>query len=174
MKRIGICIGIIGLLLLNGCTATSSPGMSEAKYYGESFKVDADDKVNVIVDKSKDVDIKNEGKQRLAQLIKQDIDLLKKYNNRNGKSNKYLVKVYITKYDKGNAFARFMLAGAGQIHVDGTVIVYALPSKSKIEEFNITKTFAWGGIYGGTTSIKEVAEGFAMGAAETITDQKKK
>jgi len=174
MKRIGLYAGILGLLLLNGCTATSSPGIANAKVYSKTFKIDAQDSVAVTVTNEKLVDIKNEGKKRLAQKIKQDIDLLKKYNSIDNKNRKYLVKVHITKYDKGNAFARFMIAGAGQIHVDGIITVYELPSKQKVEEFKITKTFAWGGIYGGTTTIKEVGEGFAMGVAETVTGQKKK
>ncbi len=32
------------------------------------------------------------------------------------------LKIVFTRYDDGNAFARFMLAGLGQIHIDGDVI----------------------------------------------------
>jgi hypothetical protein len=167
-------LGVMGIFILSGCTATSSPGLAETKKYVKEFKVDKNDGVNVVVTNAKGIDIKSEGKVRLAEAIKKDIDILKKYNMDTGKPEQYLVKVHITKYDKGNAFARFMIAGAGQIHVDGVIDVYTLPSKRKVEEFKITKTFAWGGLYGGATTIKEVGEGFAMGVAETITNQKKR
>jgi len=167
-------IASASLFVLSGCTATSSPGLAQAKYYGKRFKVDSNDNIKVIVTNKKGLDIKSEGKKRLAEVIKRDIDLLKKYNVQPGNTNKYLIQVHITNYDKGNAFARFMIAGAGQIHINGTITVYELPSKIKIETFDIAKTFAWGGIYGGATTIKEVGEGFAMGVAETVTHQKRK
>ncbi len=167
-------MGVASIFILSGCSATSSPGPAQVKHYGKVFKVDNDDKVTVLVSNDKTVDITDEGKKHLSQMIKEDINLLKKYNTAGEKSNKYLIGVHITNYDKGNAFARFMIAGAGQIHVDGTISVYSLPNKIKLEEFNIQKTFAWGGIYGGATTIKEVGEGFAMGVAETVTGQKEK
>ena len=167
-------LGIGSIFIMSGCTATSSPGLANAKVYTKDFKVDARDTVTVTVTNNKTIDIKSEGKKRLAKKIKQDIDLLKKYNSVDNKNKRYLVKVHITKYDKGNAFARFMIAGAGSIHVDGIITVYDLPSKRKVKDFSITKTFAWGGIYGGATTIKEVGEGFAMGVAETVTGQQKK
>jgi len=167
-------LGITSIIVLSGCTATSSPGLVKSNKYVKDFNVDSNDKVKVVVTNVAGLDIKEEGKIHLAEVIKKDTNILKKYNINSGKPNQYLVKVHITKYDKGNAFARFMIAGAGQIHVDGIITVYTLPSKRKAEEFKITKTFAWGGIYGGATSIKEVGEGFAMGVAETVTDQKEK
>ena len=167
-------VGITSIFVLSGCTAGSSPGLAKTTKYVKSFKVDKNDQVQVVVSNVQGLDIKSEGRKRLAQMIKKDVDVLKKYNKDAGGVDRYLIKVHITKYDKGNAFARFMIAGAGQIHVDGTVTVYTLPSKRKVEEFKITKTFAWGGIYGGVTTIKEVGEGFAMGVAETVTQQKAK
>jgi len=35
-------------------------------------------------------------------------------------------------------------------------------------KFEATKTFAWGGIYGATTSIETVQEGFAKAVADGI------
>ena len=167
-------VGTASIFFMNGCTATSSPGPAKAKLYVKDFKIDANDHVEVVVTKNKTVAIKKEGEKRLAAIIKKDIDHLKRYNKVTGKTNKYLVNVHITNYDEGNAFARFMIAGAGQIHVDGEILVYELPEKIKVEEFNITKTFAWGGIYGASITIQEVGEGFAEGVAETVTKQKRK
>ena len=165
--------GITTLFVMSGCTATSGPGATQVKQYKQGFRVDNNDKVKVVVTHKEGIDIKEEGKKRLAQIIKKDIDELKQKNTNSGRSNQYLIKVHITKYDKGNAFARFVIAGAGQIHVDGIISVIELPSKKEVEEFNINKTFAWGGVYGGVTTIKEVGEGFAEGVAETVTGQEK-
>ena len=82
------------------------------------------------------------------------------------------IPVLVTRYDKGNAFARFMLAGLGQIHIDGKVSVLLLPDRKKVAEFDIDKTFAWGGIYGGVTSIEDVEQGFAEGVAKAVTNVK--
>lgn len=77
--------------------------------------------------------------------------------------------VLMTRYDKGSALARAMLAGIGRIHVDAKVTVFALSQRQKIAEFDIDKMFAWGGIYGALTSVEDVEQGFAEGVAEAVT-----
>lgn len=56
-----------------------------------------------------------------------------------------------------------MLAGLGQIHIDGDVTMYALPDHSKVGDFHLKKTFAWGGIYGSSTSMEDIETTFADG-----------
>lgn len=111
------------------------------------------------VEASQGVSIADYEKQRLAQRIKQKIDTQKMNGAVPGDKHDYEIEVLLTQYEKGNAFARFMLAGLGQIHIDSHVAVLALPDRTKVGEFDIDKTFAWGGIYGGTTSIEDVEEG---------------
>jgi hypothetical protein len=65
-----------------------------------------------------------------------------------------------------------MLAGLGQIHVDATIRLLELPDNKKVGEFTVNKTFAWGGLYGGATSIEDVEKGFADGVAAALTGQK--
>jgi hypothetical protein len=55
----------------------------------------------------------------------------------------------------GNAYARSMLAGLAQIHIDVRVALIALPERQSLSEFDVSKTIAWGGIYGGATSIDD-------------------
>ncbi len=62
----------------------------------------------------------------------------------------------MTRYDKGSAFARFMLAGLGQIHVDATVSLRDPARDVSLGEYEVNKTFAWGGIYGASTTIEDV------------------
>src|SRR5215475_2803143 len=71
------------------------------------------------------------------------------------------VSIAFTRYEKGNAFARFMLAGLGQIHIDAEVTLEDYTRQAALAKYEVTKTFAWGGIYGASTSIEDVEEGFA-------------
>src|SRR5262249_50875123 len=69
--------------------------------------------------------------------------------------------VQLTRYDKGSAFARAMLAGLGGIHIDGKVSLKDAAKDAPLGEYEVNKTFAWGGIYGASTSIEDVEVGFA-------------
>lgn len=76
--------------------------------------------------------------------------------------------VELKRYDEGSAFARFMLIGLGQIHIDADVILSDFVSKDKLAQYEVTKTFAWGGIYGGATGIKDVEAGFCQAVSDSI------
>jgi hypothetical protein len=80
--------------------------------------------------------------------------------------------VQLTRYDKGNAFARAMLAGLGRIHIDGKVSLKDPAKDAPLGEYEVNKTFAWGGLYGSLTSIEDVEVGFAEGVADAILGQR--
>ena len=84
------------------------------------------------------------------------------------------VTVTVTRYDEGSAFARAMLAGLGQIHIDGTVSLRDRARDVPLGEYEVNKTFAWGGVYGASTSIRDVEEGFAQGVATLILGEESK
>jgi hypothetical protein len=44
-----------------------------------------------------------------------------------------------------------MLAGLGQIHIDADVILREYEKNESLAKYEVKKTFAWGGIYGGAT-----------------------
>ena len=44
-------------------------------------------------------------------------------------------------------------------------------SQDLSEEFALSKTFAWGGIYGASTTIETIEDTFADGVAATVTGQ---
>lgn len=75
------------------------------------------------------------------------------------------VKLVFTEYDKGNAFARFMLAGLGQIRIGANVLLIEPANNRTVGEFEVSKVFAFGGIYGGTTRVEDVEDGFARSVA---------
>lgn len=76
--------------------------------------------------------------------------------------------VTVTNYDKGNTFARFMLAGLGQIHIDAQVTLREQDTDDVLGRFEVGKTFAWGGIYGAVTRIEDVEDGFAAAVANVL------
>ena len=82
------------------------------------------------------------------------------------------LKLVITRYDSGNTFARFMLAGLGQIHIDGDVIFLDGDTGEAIAKYQVSKDFSFGGIYGGVTRIEDVEVGFAKSVAEILRDNK--
>lgn len=83
-------------------------------------------------------------------------------------ANALQASVAVKRYDEGSAFARFILIGLGQIHIDADVILSDLATKDKIAQYEATKTFAWGGIYGGITGIKDAEVGFCKAVADSI------
>ena len=79
-----------------------------------------------------------------------------------------LSKVLITNYDEGNAFARFMLAGLGQMHIDADVSLSDPAATEPLAKYEVTKTFAWGGLYGASKTLIDIEEGFAKAVVEAI------
>lgn len=78
------------------------------------------------------------------------------------------VTIAFTRYDEGSAFARAMLAGLGQMHIDAEVTLEDRARQTVLGKFKVTKTFAWGGLYGGFTGIKDVEGGFAEAVAKVV------
>ena len=81
------------------------------------------------------------------------------------------VTINFTRYDEGNAFARMMLAGLGQIHIEADVFGEDRVRQRILFKSKVTKTFAWGGAYGGATGIKDVEDGFAQAVANLLLSQ---
>ena len=112
-------------------------------------------------------------RQRLESRLLQTINDKKKTTQcKTAEKRAFVLNSKITNYDEGNAFARFMSAGLGQIHIDGDFILSLLPSVNEsVAEFTVQKTFAWGGIHGASTKIEDVEPAFAEGVADAIVTQ---
>lgn len=107
-------------------------------------------------------------KQRLLEQIQGSVKS-KQEKAPGGDARNLRVDVLITRYEKGSSFKRAMLAGLGQMHIDGQVTVSRVPENDRLTEFKVTKTFAWGGIYGATTRIEDIEKAFAEGIAAGLT-----
>jgi len=153
----------------------SSPQFSLfAQQIAPDSQIADQDEARVQVEAGSGVTMLDSEKMRMAEKIKQKIDLRKTANNVDGSVRTYEIDLVITKYEKGNAFARAMLAGLGQIHIDGDVAVFEMPGRTLVGNFSMRKTFAWGGIYGGVTGMEDIETTFADGVAAAVTGQKEK
>lgn len=84
----------------------------------------------------------------------------------------YKVEVTITKYDKGNAFARFMLIGLGQMYLYGTVEIKQGEPPVVIRQGDFKKNYCVGGMVGGMASMqKDVLPKVGEAIADAIKKQ---
>ncbi|MDB5408844.1 MAG: hypothetical protein JWL84_3756 [Rhodospirillales bacterium] len=112
---------------------------------------------------------------RIAQRVKAEVaaKTVAAPEGANATDGSRLVKLRLvfTNYDEGNRFARFMLVGLGQIHIDADVVLVDATSGATLGQYRVSKQFAFGGLYGGATSIEDVEKGFAKSVAEIFTQK---
>ncbi len=78
-----------------------------------------------------------------------------------------------TRYEKGNAQGRYMMAGFGAIHIDANLELADEVTQKVVGKYEIKKTFAWGGIYGGSVTIEDAEDGFADAVVEALLEEQK-
>lgn len=164
-------LSIVGATMLLAACAGTAPKPELAAGATVQFLIDQDDNPEVKVEAAPDVEMLTVDKQRLASVIADKVDHLRVLNPADGDPRHCIIDVTITRYKRGNAFARAMVAGLGQIHIDATVHVSSVDGGQALDDFKISKTFAWGGIYGAVTSMEEIERTFAEGLAEALTGQ---
>lgn len=170
--RIGFMMAaMLAAVGLTGCASTL-PQAEFSHRMVAAARVCSSDTVRVNVSSAGGLEILPEDKERIAEKVALKIDARKAANPGAGATRLYDVDLRLTRYDKGNAFARFMFAGLGQIHVEGVISVFQMPGHTPVGEFTLKKTFAWGGIYGGATSVEDIENTFADGVAAAVTGQK--
>lgn len=154
-------------LLAVGC-ATTMPGHTVLQPISSNVLLSDYLGLYVEVSSKKDIPISEftlNDAERIKQLIiagikAQNPNRFKNINDTTNLDSSTLnVSINVTRYDKGNAFARFMLAGLGQIHIDAEVNLIDAKTQKVLGSFEVNKTFAWGGIYGGSTTIIDVEKG---------------
>jgi len=98
--------------------------------------------------------------KRIAEDIKSDApNRFKAINPLVPNSTTLQASVVIKRYDEGDAFYRLMLMGLGQIHIDADVALVDSATKNQLAQYEVTKTFAWGGYFGALIGIKDVEGG---------------
>jgi hypothetical protein len=114
---------------------------------------------------------------RIRNLIVQNIQTecpnrFKSINPATPGANTLKAGVNITRYDEGNVYARAMLVGLAQMHIDAAVVLSDYTTGEKIAAAEVNKTFDWGRYYRGITLIKDLENGFAKAAAMSICGKK--
>lgn len=155
--------------LLVSC-AGNAPSAKFTKSIPAQSLVSAGDSVSVKVKPQAGVVMTNHEQERLQGAILAKINAKKAENAASRPAKKFNTVVNVTKYDKGNQFARAMLAGLGQAKIQS--VVQLNEGSNNVGEFQLNKTFAWGGIYGGFTGMEEIESGFADGVADAVTKGK--
>jgi len=155
-------------VVLSNCAGTT-PKASFTQQMADTARIAREDSVSTKVTSS-DPNMLPADQQRLGEKVTHKVKSIAQ--SRGGTARKYDLAISISRYEKGNAFARAMLAGLGQIHINGTVGVYQQPGNSKVGEFKLDKTFAWGGIYGGSVSMDSIEDTYAQAVAETVSKTK--
>lgn len=161
------------VLVLGGC-ASSPP---RAKFAGSaavnSVVLQANDTAALAVSTAPGVTMADHERTRLADQIKTRLAARQALNANAAEPRQYDIDVTVTRYEKGSAFARAMMAGLGQIHLDALIRIFETGSHTLLSEFSMDKTFAWGGIYGGTTSMEDIEGTFAEGIANAVSGGEK-
>ena len=106
--------------------------------------------------------------ERIGQLVKAYISSQSPNSLIRADGSATRVNLVFTQYDKGNAFARAMLAGLGQIRIDADVMFVDEATGRILGQYQVSKDFAFGGIYGASTRIEDVEQGFAKSVAEIV------
>jgi hypothetical protein len=178
MKKMSVAVLIGFLAFAMGCagakgkiTTTSQPidQTSLLKYTSLSIEMN----------KQPDVPMTSSDFERLTtlvanQIIKSNPSRFRLINKEPGDDQILLAKLTFTRYDKGNAFARAMLIGLGQIHIDADLLFIDKATGKELESLKISKTFAMGGLYGATTDIHSVEDGFTASVAAAILGEREK
>jgi hypothetical protein len=157
--------------MATGC-ATTVPKAKFTQEIAPESQIAAKDEAYLKINVGPGVTISDLEKARFTKTIEQKIAARKALNTMQGEKKSYEVELLLTRYDKGSAFARAMLAGLGQIHIAGEVKLMEMPDRKQVGAFSISKTFGWGGAYGASTTIVNIEETFANGLAAAVTRQK--
>ena len=157
------------MCIFYGC-ASSAAKVDYAEDVKPNIDITDNQSVDVNIDSTDKADLLSYEKERLHALIANKLQErgVKLFNTGDGDSEILKLIVKVTRHDKGNAFARAMLAGLGQIHIDGDVEVIDESTDTKLTSYSVKKTFAWGGIYGASTTIEDVEAGFAAGVVDGL------
>jgi len=166
------------LMLASGCAGTKGSSKVLAPV-DKQVELSTYKKLEIDVTVHKGVYVQDYVKDRIVGLIKAKIlegslsyinDICTQCKNDSGLK----LEVEFTRYEKGSSVARFILIGLGQIHIDANVSLVDIATGIVLTKTEASKTFAWGGIYGGATNIEDIEPAFAEAVVDILKQDKKK
>jgi len=158
------------IFTLSGCTTTPRPTI--VKEIPKECIISKNDTVKTYIEPATGVVIEDSEKERITYLINENIYKMKLSNN-NDNGTDYEVHVLLTRYDKGNAFARAMLIGLGQMHITGDIKLVNGTDNKTLGEFTSNKDLILGGLAGAVATIDKIEKEFAAEIAATVTGKLK-
>jgi type IV secretory pathway protease TraF len=154
---------LLAALALGGCaTSVSAPVAVQALSASAPLHIS-----DISADAAPDVQVGEGDLGMITQKVRAYIQAEAPTVMSDAGASAYMMKIHVTRFERGNAFARAMLAGLGQIHIEGTIDLVDASGK-KLAEYKVSKDFALGGIAGGTTTVDDVEDGFAKSIAEIV------
>ena len=166
MKRIHTAVAISAAMSLAGCAGSiSAPTQIQALSAEHKASLHLS---GVSADAASGVDMRATDFEIICEKVKSYIQTQAPgvfVDQAGGKPD--VMKIHFTLFDRGNAFARAMLAGLGQIRIEATVYIID-PSGQQVGQYEVSKDFSFGGIYGAATTVEDVEDGFAKSVAEIV------
>ncbi|MBI1893281.1 MAG: DUF4410 domain-containing protein [Candidatus Rokubacteria bacterium] len=173
----GLLISTVLLIAFSASGCASTPGsITPITQLKEGVKLANFSNLSIEVKHADDVSMMSTDRERILNLLiarikKEAPGRFKEINSSTPGPSTLHISVNVTRYEKGSAFARFMLAGLGQIKIDAQVVLEDREKQEPLGRYEVTKTFAWGGIYGGATRIEDVEEGFTTAIVDLLLKQ---
>ncbi len=174
----------VAVLFLAGC-ATSAPEPTAVQAFANPERpLEGYSHMIVTCEALRGVEIPKHEQESVAAMVKQEVErrapgrfVFLEQEDQAGEAasepgmvepKTAVMKILFVEYDEGSAFARFMIAGAGQIRIDTDVTLRDKATFELLGEYEVSKQFALGGIAGGTTDVTDVEVGLAKGIAEIL------
>jgi hypothetical protein len=170
-----LCWLVVLLILVGGVAvsscATTAPRADISKNQLTVYRIDADDLPTVKVSTAPGVAATQDEKDHFRYVVTDKLNERRAYNSADGDAKPCDVDIVVTRFDKGSKFARAMLTGLGQFHLDAHVQVLPSGGGASLNDFTVAKTFAWGGVYGASESIEDIEPSLAEAIAAALTGQ---
>ena len=164
--RILQTLALSSILVTAGCaTATTKPITLEQPAVAAATPIHISD---VIIEAKDGIWMSDNDHDYLRQKILAHLDVQARGSDHAAPTTDYAMHVQLTRFDKGNAFARLALIGLGQIHIEATITLVDAQG-AQHGQYKVVKTYAMGGLAGGLTSASDVEEGFAKSVAAIVS-----
>ncbi len=186
----GLIPALAGALMLAGCAGDTPRPVTVQAFENPEQPLEGYSHVIVTCEAMQGVDMPEREQQRVASMVKRELEsrapgrfvFPKPEEESKGTAptseqpdmkepKTAVMKILFIEYDEGSAFARLMIAGAGQIRIDTDVTLRDKATYELLGQYEVSKQFALGGIYGGTTDVEDVEEGLAKGIAEILVPE---
>lgn len=159
-------------LLLLGCASTKG-SIHSTKVFNSNLHYKEYDRL-VFSIKDSDISLTKKVKNRIVDLVKQKIQRRNQeaFDFANDLGRQLNVTIYFKEYDEGSIYLRALAHGLGQIHIEADLVIEDSLTHKVLAKYYVTKTFAWGGIYGVLTTIEDVEDGFAETIVSILLEEK--